>query len=287
LYADITWGAGGGTSDLTLEIASKLMESGMEANMHLTCTNMPVEKITQALKGAKEAGIQNIVALRGDPPKGQEAWVAAEGGFSCALDLVKYIRKEYNDYFCIAVAGYPEGHPNVIKKVENVDSLTESEKLRVVKTDEGYFVCHDDDYKNELAYLKQKVDAGADFIITQMFFDSQVFIQFAKDCVAAGINVPIMPGIMVIQSYGGFKRMTTFCKSRVPPRFWEILDAVKDDELKVKEAGVQLGTEMSKDLLAAGFHGLHYYSLNLEKVTYGILKELGLYKELEGAHILD
>ena len=117
LYADITWGAGGSTSDLTLSIATAMKEAGMEPNMHLTCTNMQAELITTALEGARKAGITNIVALRGDPPAGQAEWKAVEGGFTCALDLVQHIRKDYGSEFCISVAGYPEGHPTVIKKV--------------------------------------------------------------------------------------------------------------------------------------------------------------------------
>ena len=117
LYADITWGAGGSTSEITLDIATKIKQAGMEPNMHLTCTNMKEELITSALEGARAAGITNIVALRGDAPVGQAEWKAVEGGFSCALDLVQHIRKAHGDEFCISVAGYPEGHPTVIKKV--------------------------------------------------------------------------------------------------------------------------------------------------------------------------
>ena len=110
IFADFTWGAGGSTSDLTLELCRHIKsESKLNPNMHLTCTNMDASKITEALEGCKESGITNIVALRGDPPAGQEAWTVTEGGFSCALDLVKHIRAEHGDYFCLSVAGYPEG----------------------------------------------------------------------------------------------------------------------------------------------------------------------------------
>merc|ERR1711871_532015 len=194
LFVDFTWGAGGSTSDLTLALAIAAQnEYGLEANMHLTCTNMEKEKVDIALQGAKKAGVRNIVALRGDPPHGQEKWEAVEGGFTCALDLVKYIRQKHGDYFGISVAGYPEGHPNVIKPVGDRE-LTASEKLRVVVQDEMEetiledgtkrskptgrkltFVCSDEDFEKEMAYLKEKIDAGADFIITQMFFDVETF----------------------------------------------------------------------------------------------------------------
>lgn len=283
LYVDITWGAGGTTSELTLDIATKLQNDiKVEANMHLTCTNMPAEQVDLALEECKKQGVVNIVALRGDPPKGQEAWTVTEGGFSCALDLVKHIRAKHGDHFCVSVAGYPEGHPNVIKRVNAETKLSEAEQKRVVTLDDGEFVCYDKDYANELAYLKQKVDAGADFIITQMFFDIEVFVQFVQDCRDIGINCPILPGLMLIQNYAGFKRMTAFCKTRVPQWVNDMVEAVKDDDVKVKEAGVSIGVRMCRQIIDAGFNGLHLYTLNLEKVLYGILRELGLYKDIPG-----
>ena len=252
---------------------------GFEPNMHLTCTNMEVDKVTAALDGAKAAGIDNIVALRGDAPKGAEAWTATEGGFSCALDLVKHIRAHYGDYFCVSVSGYPEGHPNVITKVEADGApLTAAEAKRVITLDDGVYVCRDAAYAAELAYLKAKVDAGADVIITQMFFDSEVFLQFVRDCRAAGITVPIMPGIMLIQNYGGFKRMVGFCKSRVPAALAAALDAAKDDEAAVRAIGVAHCADTCRTLAAAGVKGLHLYTLNLEAGMYAVLKELNLYK---------
>ena len=213
---------------------------------------MPKNLIDEALKGAKEGGIRNIVALRGDPPKGKEDWEACESGFSCALDLVKYIRKEYGDFFCISVAGYPEGHPTVIKPVKDgkdgVSKLSKSEQSRLVVVEEEenettvtkYYVCSDVDFASEIAYLKKKVDAGADLIITQMFFEPNVFIEFVKACRKAGINCPIVPGIMLIQAYGGFCRMTKFCKSCVPKTLKEDLEKVKDSSKDVKKLGTTL-----------------------------------------------
>jgi methylenetetrahydrofolate reductase (NADPH) len=136
------------------------------------------------------------------------------------------------------------------------------------------------DYDNELNYLKQKVDAGADIIITQMFFDVDVYLQFVRDCRAKGITVPIMPGIMLIQNYGGFKRMVVFCKSRVPGEIVDAVEAVKDDEAKLKELGIKIGADMCKKIVKAGILGLHLYTLNLEDGMNGILKEMGLYREI-------
>lgn len=136
--------------------------------MHLTCTNMskngdPIAGVHDALKAAHDGGIRNIVALRGDPPAGEEEWTAVEGGFSCALDLVKYIREHFGNDFGVAVAGYPEGHPNAITELKDgeQDSLTESEKTRCSEFDGKTYVCKEEDYKKEMDYLKEKVDAGA------------------------------------------------------------------------------------------------------------------------------
>jgi methylenetetrahydrofolate reductase (NADPH) len=155
-------------------------EHGIVTNMHLTCTNIEAEKVTAALEQAKESGIRNIVALRGDAPEGQATWETTAGGFACAADLVAYIRKQFGDAFCISVAGYPEGHPEKIKEVAGgraALSVSEQTRYSAQTNEDGsesVFVCSDADYAQELLYLKAKVDAGADFIITQMFFDVEV-----------------------------------------------------------------------------------------------------------------
>jgi len=301
LYVDFTWGAGGSTSDLTLQLAIESKKRfGLEPNMHLTCTNMKASLIDEALEGAKAGGIRNIVALRGDPPVGKEDWVATDGGFTCALDLVKHIRDKYGDYFCISVAGYPEGHPTVIKDMvggkAGLDKLSDGEKSRIVtieeevpskkkdddaavvavpKTVTKYYVCTDKDFASELAYLKQKVDAGADLVITQMFFEAEVFERFVTACRAAGITVPIIPGLMLVQAYGGFTRMTKFCKSRVPTALRAQLEAVKASSKQVKVLGATLGVQMSQTLMAKNICPvLHYYTLNMERVVGEVLKGL-------------
>uniref|UniRef100_A0A061S486 methylenetetrahydrofolate reductase (NADH) n=1 Tax=Tetraselmis sp. GSL018 TaxID=582737 RepID=A0A061S486_9CHLO len=254
-FCDITWGAGGSTADLTLEIAKRMQnEVCVESMMHLTCTNMPKEKLDEALKTVRAAGLQNILALRGDPPKGQETFTTVEGGFSCALDLVKYIRETHGDYFGIGVAGYPEAHPDVI-----TDDPEAMEKA----------------YRSDLDYLKKKIDAGGELIITQLFYDCDKFIKFVADCREMGITVPIIPGIMPIMTYGGFKRMTGFCKTYVPQEILDTLEPIKDNEQAVKNYGIHIGTEMCKKLLDAGTPGLHMYTLNLDNAAVSILKNLG------------
>ncbi|CAA0818437.1 Methylenetetrahydrofolate reductase 2 [Striga hermonthica] len=257
-FCDITWGAGGSTADLTLEIANRMQNMVcVETMMHLTCTNMPVEKIDHALATIKSNGIQNVLALRGDPPHGQDKFVQVEGGFACALDLVKHIRAQYEDYFGITVAGYPEGHPDVIQ-----DGVAPPEA-----------------YQNDLAYLKRKVDAGADLIVTQLFYDTDIFLKFVNDCRQIGITCPIVPGIMPINNYKGFLRMTGFCKTKIPPEIMAALEPIKDNEEAVRAYGIHLGTEMCKKIIASGIRTLHLYTLNMEKSALAILMNLGLIEE--------
>ncbi|XVF65324.1 hypothetical protein PTKIN_Ptkin09bG0238700 [Pterospermum kingtungense] len=258
-FCDITWGAGGSTADLTLDIANKMQNMiCVETMMHLTCTNMPVEKIDHALQTIKSNGIQNVLALRGDPPHGQDKFVQVEGGFACALDLVKHVRAKYGDYFGITVAGYPEAHPDAIGS-------------NGVATPEAY--------ANDLAYLKRKVDAGADLIITQLFYDTDIFLKFVNDCREIGITCPIVPGIMPINNYKGFLRMTGFCKTKIPDEITAALEPIKDNEEAVKAYGIHLGTEMCRKILAHGIKTLHLYTLNMEKTALAILMSLGLIEE--------
>jgi len=253
MWIDVTWGAGGSTADKTLEICiNALKYHGLNVMMHLTCTNMPKEKLKEALETCKENGICNILALRGDPPghleKGAESqgFKQCEGGFAYATDLVKYIRAEFGDYFCIAVAGYPEGHLEATS--------------------------FDDDMK----HLKEKVDAGADLIVTQLFYDNPSFLAYVDLCKKMGINIPILPGIMPIQSYAGFNKMTSLCKTKVPAHIPERLDDVKDDDEKVKDMGVKIAIEQCKELMDKGTPGLHFYTLNLESSVMRIVQGLGL-----------
>ena len=266
-----------------MDLAVHLQQTGHCANLHMTCTNIagcndPVADIQKSLETALENKVTNIVALRGDPLAGETEWTTVEGGFSCALDLVKFIRSHFGNQFGISVAGYPEGHPIAISEVEDPSTLTETEKARSSTRDGKTFTCRDADYAKEMDYLKSKVDAGADFIITQMFFDTAVYHQFVKDCRTIGIAVPIVPGIMCINAYPGFVKMTGFCKTRVPPALMAKLDDLKDDAEAVKQFGIDFGVQMCQELLEGDdpAPALHFYTLNLEKVVYGILEQLSL-----------
>jgi methylenetetrahydrofolate reductase (NADPH) len=166
LFTDMTWGAGGSTADISLDLSLYAQKTGHVSNLHLTCTNLsgdedPKEAIYKALKSAYEGGIRNIVALRGDPAAGQEEWKASEEGFTCALDLVEFIKLKFGDDFGISVAGYPEGHPNAISEVTDPSSLTVEERTRASCFDGITYCCLEKDYQTELEYLKRKVDAGA------------------------------------------------------------------------------------------------------------------------------
>lgn len=250
LFIDITWGAGGSTSDLTLEICDKTQNIlSVETQMHLTCTNMDENLIKDSIKSAVNKGITNILALRGDPPEGTDKWNAKDLNFQYAVDLVKYIRKEYGNNISICVAGYPEGHP-------------------------------DGNYQDDLKYLLQKFQAGADFIITQLFFDVKLFLKFYQDCRNIGISCPILPGILLLSNYNSFKRMTGFCKVHVPQNIIDDLEPIKNDDAAVTEYGIKLAVNMCKELISNKILGLHFYTLNKEASVTKVLEQLGLLKNL-------
>lgn len=249
LWVDITWGAGGTTADLTLEITEHIQTfTGLDVMMHLTCTNMTVETIDNALAKCKEYGVKNILALRGDPPAGEEKWTSCEGGFEYAADLVKYIKSKHGDEFCIAVAGYPETHLEATSA------------------------------EDDIQHLKTKVDAGADLVITQLFYDTDLYLDYVKRAQEAGVSIPIIPGIMPIQNYNGFKRMTTLCKTSVPQAITDALEPIAEDESKVKEYGIELCAEMCQKLMDAGCNFLHFYTLNLEKTVVAVIDRLNIAK---------
>ncbi|KAI9365312.1 methylenetetrahydrofolate reductase-domain-containing protein [Pilaira anomala] len=251
-FIDVTWGAGGTSADLTTEIVATAQSVyGLETMMHLTCTNMPVKQIDDALEAAKNCGCQNILALRGDPPKGQENWESCEGGFAHADDLVRYIRQKYDDYFCIAVAGHPEGH------IDNPDK------------------------EDDLLQLKKKVDAGADLVVTQLFFDIDAFLTFYKKARAIGITVPILPGVFPIQNYTGLKRVISFNNNVVPQSIWDDLEKIKDDDTAVKEYGINLTVDFIKKFREVGVNGFHVYTFNLERSTRLVLERLNLMAPVE------
>ncbi|KAG8891765.1 hypothetical protein FRB99_003370, partial [Tulasnella sp. 403] len=254
-FIDITWNAGGRTSDLTSELVKTCQSLiGVETCMHLTCTNMQQEKIDIALREAKAHGCRNILALRGDPPAGQDEWSAVEGGFVHGIDLIHHIRAHYGDYFEIAIPGFPQ----------DVDLPPEQ-------------------FAQELKFLKDKIDAGAALIFTQMFYDVDIFFRWVEAVRKFGINVPIIPGIAPIQTWNGFMRSTTLSKTTIPRSYLEVLEPHRSNDEKVREIGIKLVANMCRKILASPFNirGLHFYTMNLEKGTKMLLEELNLVPRIE------
>ncbi|GAA5903910.1 methylenetetrahydrofolate reductase (NAD(P)H) MET12 [Sporobolomyces salmoneus] len=245
-WMHVTWGAGGSTQERSLELAGASQGMGLETCLHLTCTNMQEGVLDRTLQRAKELGVVNLLALRGDPPRGEEYWTAASDEFQHATDLVKYVRKQYGQDFCIGVAGYPEGHADSPDREDDID------------------------------YLYEKQQAGADFVVTQLFYDVDVFINWYKKCRARGITIPILPGIMPIQNYLSFRRMTNLCGTYIPPEIMSDLERIQHDDSAVKDYGVQLSVKMIKALYEeGGIRGFHLCTLNLEKSITRVLELLG------------
>ncbi|KAL2151880.1 hypothetical protein VTH82DRAFT_5064 [Thermothelomyces myriococcoides] len=268
LFVNVTWGAGGSTADKSLELAEICQrELGLTTCLHLTCTNMSRYLIDKALDDAKALGIRNILALRGDPPRRAEYLDTSEPEpeeegeeFSWAVDLVRYIRKTHGDYFCIGVAAYPEGHADESHPVEQ--SL-----------------------EHDLPYLVEKTQAGADFIMTQLFFDIEAYKNFEKTLrehpSGAFKDIPIIPGLMPIQSYQMIKRVTKLSHAKIPEPLMARLDAVRNDDEKVKGVGVDILCELVEQIKeiksrTGDRSGFHFYTLNLEKAVSFIVEQTGL-----------
>jgi methylenetetrahydrofolate reductase (NADPH) len=246
-YIDITWGAGGSTSNKTLEMCKTIQKYfGLEVMMHLTCTNMQVSSIKKVLIEAEKNDLSNILALRGDPPEGSSSWEQHEDGFRHGIDLVRYIRKEFGDHFFLGVGGYPDGH----QEQSDLDA--------------------------DISFLKEKVEAGADIVVTQLFYDIDKFLFFRDKCIKAGIKVPIIPGIMPIHNYARFLKFTQFCQVSVPGSVTAQLEPIKYDDSSVINYGIDQASGMCQKLIENGVPGIHFYTLNLENSVSAILKSLGL-----------
>lgn len=253
LFCDITWhpagdpGADKETSSITV-CAAALNYCGLETMLHMTCANTSKDLVTQHLHKAKNLGIRNILALRGDPPNGED-WICSDDSLRYGTDMVRHIRESFGDYFTICVAGYPSGHPEC------------------------------ESYEKDLIYLKEKVDAGADFIITQLFFEAKTFIKFVKDCRDLGITIPIIPGIMPIQGYASLRHLVKLSQLEVPQDITDAVEAIKDDDEAIRKYGVKQATAMCQELLDSGLiPGIHFYTLNREVATREVLSNLGMWK---------
>ncbi|KAA0154576.1 hypothetical protein FNF27_02305 [Cafeteria roenbergensis] len=255
-FVTLTWRSAFTDELLWLRIGAHVQrEFGIDVLLHLTC-HLPVEDLKRVLRRCREAGIRNILALRGDPPIGQDKWTPCEGGLRNAVELVRLIREEHGDYFCVAVAAYPEAHT----ECWNNPDLPPSEKARDL----------------DLRRLKDKVDAGSDFIITQFFYDVDRYLEFDRRCKAAGITAEMLPGYMPIQNYRGFAKFTKWCKTAVPPELMEAVREVRDNDEAVKDLGVDDAVAACRRILAAGGRCLHFYTMNLSASISAVLDQLDL-----------
>jgi methylenetetrahydrofolate reductase (NADPH) len=244
-FASVTYGAGGSTRDRTLEVTKWLkQELGIEAMAHLSCVGATREELGQILDGLQEAGIENILALRGDPPRGETEWRPHPGGLQFSTELARLISER--QAFGIGAACFPEVHPEA------------------------------PDLAHDLHFLRQKVESGVSFLITQLFFDNELYFRFVEEARAAGIEVPILPGIMPITDVGQIKTITGMCGASIPSPLLEQLEGRAGSPEAVVELGVSYATLQSAELLARGAPGIHFYTLNRSPATRAILSALKL-----------
>lgn len=244
-YVSVTYGAGGSTRSKTIEIVSQIKaQFGLDAMAHFTCVNATTDELRATLDQMRDAGIENVLALRGDPPAGHERWTRTDGGLEYSRELVELIRAEYD--VAVGAAAFPETH------------------------------IHATSPEDDLRYLKEKVDAGVDFLVTQLFFDNAVYFDFVERARAIGITVPIIAGVMPIISLDGVKRMTELSAATIPPGLEAELEARRDDPEAVADLGVSYATLQCAELLAGGAPGIHFYTLNRSPATRAILSALRL-----------
>ena len=252
-YVSVTYGAGGSTRDRTVELVTRIKQAtGLETMSHLTCVAQTKEEVHNVLLRLDEEGIENILGLRGDPPRGEEKFVPAEGGFRYSSELITYIRENFD--FGVGGACFPEGH---------LDSA---------------------DLETDIAYLKRKVEAGADFLITQLFFDNNDFHEFMDRAIRAGIRVPILAGILPIVSTPQIRRFVALCGAKIPPELDAQLERYSDDDDAVREIGIEHATRQIEELWRNGVAGIHLYTLNRSYSVSKILSSLDPFHTTAALH---
>jgi len=239
-FLSVTYGAGGGTSGNTVRLAAGVQKLGVPALAHLTCASATKEQISAVLQNMRKNGIENVLALRGDIPQGAE--FPAQGGYRYASELIRQIRAEGD--FCIGAACYPDGHVECEHK------------------------------EDDIRYLKEKTDAGCDFLTTQMFFDNNVFYNFLYRALAKGIRVPVVAGIMPVTNSRQIKRICSLSGTSLPPRFRAIVDKFADRPEAMKQAGIAYATEQIIDLISNGVNAVHIYTMNKPDVAGKIMENL-------------
>jgi methylenetetrahydrofolate reductase (NADH) len=242
-FISVTYGAGGSTRRNTIDLVCRFqVELGMLGMAHLTCVGHSQAELCEVLTELKDRGIENVMCLRGDPPRGQTSFVPTPDGFSNAFELVRLARSI--DGFCIGVAGYPESHPECPDK------------------------------QLDLEHLKAKVECGADFVTTQLFFDNRDYFDFCKRARRIGVQLRIIPGIMPITNYRQIVRFTQMCGATIPAVLHERLEPVADDPHAVLEIGVDWAWRQCEELLAGGAPGIHFYTMNRSLATQRIFERL-------------
>lgn len=237
-FVSVTCGAGGVADGETLSICDHLQADGYRNVMpHLTCVGVSRAEIASAVDEIVAHGFHHIMALRGDPPRGEHAFTPAPGGFRYAVELVSFI-KECHPEICLGVAGYPEGHPEAL------------------------------DSASDIRYLKEKVDAGADFITTQLFLDNRCYFDFVSTCREAGITVPIVPGLLPVISLKQVQRMLEFCQFQLPEELLARLEAVRGDVVRMEQVGIRWAVEQISGLIEGGAPGVHLYLLNRARTAF-------------------
>ncbi|MFQ5492139.1 MAG: methylenetetrahydrofolate reductase [NAD(P)H] [Phycisphaerae bacterium] len=244
-FVSVTYGAAGSTRSKTLDLVGRIKNQlGVESMAHLTCVGSTAQALGDILDQVKANKVDNVLALRGDAPAGQDRFQATQGGFAYANELVAFIRERYGDAFCVGAACYPEGHPECPDKAKDLDNL------------------------------KRKVDAGVDFLITQLFFNNDDFFAFRDRAAAAGVDVPIIAGIMPVLSVKQTKRFTDMCGARIPSELLDKIESVEDDVQAVRHIGMYHATRQCHDLLAQQVAGIHFYTLNRSTATRAIYQEI-------------
>jgi methylenetetrahydrofolate reductase (NADPH) len=242
-FVSVTYNAGGSNGGRTLEVVKRMRsELGLEAMAHFTCIGATVEGLRETLDEMRAAGVENVLALRGDPPRGESEWKPTPGGLRYSTELAAMMAESYP--FCVGAACFPETHPEAV------------------------------DLAHDIGFLREKVEAGASFLITQLFFDNDLYFRFVDEARAADINVPIIPGIMPVTNFGQIKRFTEMCGATIPAELDRELTARADDPDAVRDLGVAYATLQCSDLLARGAPGIHFYTLNKSPATKAILAGL-------------
>ena len=242
-YVSVTYGALGSTRDRTIDIVKWIKQDlGIEAMAHFTCVGATADELRATLTEIEAAGVENVLALRGDPPEGEAEWTQTDGGLLYSTELIELLREHFG--FAVGAAAFPEVHPQA-----------ESSEA-------------------DIRFLKAKQDAGASFLITQLFYDNEFYFEFVARAREAGVTVPIIPGIMPVTSVRNIKRITELCKSEIPDAFERELEARAEDSDAVHDLGIAYATLQCMDLLARGAPGIHFYTLNRSPATRAILAAL-------------